>query len=76
MFDRFANSSTGMIIVSVIWGLGIAALFRRACKGRSCIVIKGPDPDTLRSKSFKFNDKCYQYSTYPVSCKSQGNIPV
>ncbi len=76
MFDRFVNSSTGRIIVSVIWGLGIAALFRRACKGRDCLIVKGPDPNQLRDKSFRFNDKCYRYTTYPVSCQAHGNIPV
>ena len=25
------------IVISIIWGLGLAAIFRRACKGRDCI---------------------------------------
>ena len=76
MFDRFINSSTGRIIISIIWGLGIAALFRRACKGRSCLILKGTNPDSILDKPFQFNNKCYKYTTYPVSCQSQGNIPI
>jgi len=40
-FDNMTKDKYGKIIISVIWGLGLAALFRRVCEGRNCIVIKG-----------------------------------
>jgi hypothetical protein len=75
VFEKFLDSEEGKIIISIVWGLGIAALFRKACKGRSCIVVKGPDPSELKDKVFAFNNKCYTYTPYATSCKSHGNIP-
>ena len=73
---KFLNSKEGRIILSIIWGLGLSALFRRACVGRKCIIIKGPHPDTIANKIFKFNNKCYKYNPYSVTCKESGNIPI
>ena len=39
--DLFKDSK-GKIILSIIWGLGLAALFRKVCKGRDCIIINIP----------------------------------
>ena len=64
----FVNSKSGIIIMSIIWGLGISCLFRRVCKGRNCIVLTAPDPNTVQNNIFKYNDKCYKYSTHPTKC--------
>ena len=42
MIGKILKSKHGKIIISIIWGLGLAALFRKVCEGRNCIVIKGP----------------------------------
>jgi len=77
MLDNFLKSKLGRIIISIIWGLGLACLFRRVCKGKQCLVIKGTNPDKVRGKIFKYNDGCYVYDTYNVSCSSNNkNIPV
>jgi hypothetical protein len=60
-------------IISIIWGLGIAMFFRKSCKGRSCIIIKGPKPDDMNNKIFAFNDKCYKYTAATTSCKAPPN---
>ena len=62
------NSETGRIVVSVIWGLGLAALFRRVCVGRNCIVIKGPNPKKIQNKIYKYNNSCYKYTPYATKC--------
>ena len=41
--NAFFKSETGMKIISIIMGLGIAGLFKMSCDSRSCIVYKGPD---------------------------------
>lgn len=61
------------VIISVIWGLGIAMFFRKSCKGRSCIIIKGPKPEDMNNKIFTFNDKCYKYTATNTSCKVPSN---
>ncbi len=65
------KTETGRIIVSVIWGLGLAALFRKACKGRNCIVIKGPKPTEMDNKIFEFEKKCYKYNVETTKCEKK-----
>lgn len=67
-FIEKLQSDTGRIILSIIWGLGLAMLFRRVCKGRNCIIIKGPSPSEMDGKIYKFNDKCYKYSSETTQC--------
>ena len=74
MIEKFLDTKIGRIIISIIWGLGIACLFKRVCKGKNCVVVKGPDPEKLKGKIFKYNDDCFKYNTYSVSCKREGNI--
>lgn len=58
------------IILSVIWGLGLASLFKKVCKGRKCIEYKAPSPDYIKNNIFSFNDKCYKYKPKLINCKS------
>ena len=44
VLNNILKDKYGKIIISVIWGFGLATIFRRICKGRNCIVIKGPKP--------------------------------
>jgi hypothetical protein len=58
-------------IISIVWGLGLATIFRHSCKTRNCIIIQGPDPNEIKDNNYKFNDKCYKYDAYAVSCDSK-----
>ena len=66
---RILNSNTGKIILSVIWGFGLAALFRRACVGRKCIIYKGPHPNQIKDRVFRYGNKCYKYQPQVAKCK-------
>ena len=68
MLGKFLSSPTGKIFMSILWGLGLAALFRRACKGRSCIVYKAPHPSTINGKVFRYDEQCYKYNTKRANC--------
>ena len=68
MLGKFLSSPTGKIFMSILWGLGLAALFRRACNGRSCIVYKGPHPSIIHGKVFKYDGACYKYNTKRANC--------
>ena len=63
------STPNGKITLSIIWGLGLSALFRRVCKGRNCIVIRGPKPVEMDNKIYKFDEKCYKYKSESVKCK-------
>lgn len=62
------QSPAGVIIISIIIGLGIASFFRATCSGGNCIVITGPNPEVIAANTYKIDDKCYQYVPYATKC--------
>lgn len=52
------------IIISIIWGLGVASLFRKICTNNKCIVVKSKNVKSY----YKNNDtnKCYKF--YKTNC--------
>ena len=78
MFNIFTNilkSRDVKIVFSIIWGLGLASLFRRVCKGRRCIVYRAPSPEMIRGKTFSFDKKCYNYVPRLVKCQGKNIVP-
>ena len=70
IMSRVMNSNVGAIIISAILGLGLASLFRKVCRDRNCIIIKGPPLKKIKNKIFKFDNKCYTYEPVATSCKA------
>jgi hypothetical protein len=70
MLGKFLSSPTGKVFMSILWGLGLSALFRRACSGRSCIVYKAPHPSLIQGNVFRHDGKCYKYNTKRANCDS------
>jgi len=71
MIEDFFKSRLGMILVSIIWGLGLSTIFRKACQGRHCQVIlySGPDPDEIKDTYYEYGTgTCYQYQPYMTNC--------
>jgi hypothetical protein len=70
--DDIFKSRTSVILVSVIWGLGLATLFNFSCKkGRDCNIIEyvGPPKDiATKVWSYGEKDKCYNINPVITSC--------
>ncbi len=70
MLQEIFQSRVGIIIISVIWGLGLSTLFRKACQGRTCQIIKytGPNPYEIEKTYYNYGTgQCYQF--HPVLSK-------
>jgi len=67
---RLIYSNVGKYIISILLGLGIATLFRRVCKDRSCLVFKAPPISKIKDQIFKFDDKCYVFKEHGQKCNS------
>ena len=67
-FQRLLHTETGRIIISIVLGLGIASLFRKVCKDRSCIAFRAPPLKDLEKDVYKLDDKCYKYKPKAVKC--------
>lgn len=62
------NSTRGKYVFSILLGLGLATLFRKACNNKNCLVFKAPSFSDIKGKIFAHNDKCYQYTEKTASC--------
>ena len=61
MLKEIFKSRIGVILFSIVWGLGLSTLFNTACKGRNCYIIKGPNIEETIQKCFNYGtDKCYR----------------
>lgn len=68
---RLLYTHVGKILISIILGLGIASLFRKACKDRDCIIFYGPVITDVEGRVFQYGDECYTYKTKATSCKTK-----
>ena len=71
--DIFKNPNT-KVIFSILWGLGLASLFKQVCEGRSCIKYKAPLPENINGKIFKFDNECYTFHPKIVECKGNNIV--
>ena len=73
-FRRFLNTEVGRGFISVLLGIGLASLFRKACKGKECIEFNGPFINQIDGHTYKFGDFCYQYSLEPAECDATKKV--
>jgi len=69
--QRILYSQFGKTIISILLGLGLASLFRKACHDRSCLTFVGPPMDEIKDKTFNFDNKCYSYTPKAMTCNAQ-----
>jgi len=67
MNNIFKNETT-KIILGILWGFGLACIFRTACNGRKCIIYKAPKPADVVNSIYNHDEKCYQYKTVTTEC--------
>ena len=62
-------------VISIILGLGLSCLFRKACDKRNCLVFKAPENfNDISKKTYKHNDKCYKFKPKSVTCDNSKQI--
>ena len=73
LFDRLLHTDAGQAFISVILGFGLAALFQRACKGGSCIIIEAPPMDEVVKNTYTVDGDCFRYTPVPTKCVEDKN---
>ena len=71
-FFDLLKTKSGKVLLSIIWGLGIAIMFKRSCDGRTCYIVeyKGPPPEDVKNNIYNYGGaKCYTYTPYITECK-------
>lgn len=69
MITDLLESKMGQILISIILGLGLATLFRKACKDNACVMIKGPNLKDVNKYYYKIENDCYKYTPYVTKCE-------
>jgi hypothetical protein len=68
--SRILNTPMGRIFISLLMGLGLATMFRKACTDGSCLSFNGPVINEVDGKTYKFGEYCYKYELFPAKCDS------
>ena len=71
MLENLIQSKVFTLFISIVWGLGLATLFQKTCKGKNCKIIqyKGPDTDWLNNAVFNYGTSdCYKYKPILTQC--------
>ena len=68
---RLINGAFGRGIISILLGLGLATLFRKVCKKRSCLVFKGAPLRKIKNQVFKYKNKCYKFTPEITKCSGK-----
>ena len=66
--SKLLDSRPGVIMISILLGLGLAALFRSVCTEGKCVIINGPPPDDTNKYYYKIQDNCYKYTPVATEC--------
>ena len=67
-FKRLLTTYLGKFFISLLLGLGLASLFRKSCDGINCIHFKAPSLEDIKTKKYKYGNKCFQYQMDTVMC--------
>ena len=67
---QWLHSETSKYVISIILGLGLSTLFRKECKGDSCIIFTSPPLDELEKNTYLHGEKCYTYKSSSELCNS------
>ena len=73
-FKRLLTTPFGQILISILLGIGLATLFRRACNDKNCIDFNGPIITDIEGKIYKHGEKCYKYSAVSDKCDSTKRV--
>lgn len=71
MVNRLFYTRLGQIIISILFGLSLALLFHRACKGDQCVQYVAPASHDVEGKTFRNGQTCYEYDHEIVACEEE-----
>jgi len=67
---KYIQSESGIIIISILLGLGLASLFRKVCNNRQCLVFNAIPFEQIKNKIYKFGENCYSFERVTETCNN------
>lgn len=68
MLTDMFKTDAGRIVLSILLGFGLATVFKKACTGNKCVIVKGPSIKEVKNSIYKIDDDCYKYVPYVSKC--------
>ena len=66
--ERLFYTEVGCVIISTIFGVALAFMFQRVCKGSSCTLVKSPPQHDIDDYVYQNDGTCYKYKVKVVDC--------
>ena len=68
--DRLYRTELGCTLISAVFGVALAFMFQKVCRGNSCVVHKSPPGQELDGVVYEIpGEGCYIYKYKPVECQ-------
>ena len=68
------NSPRGKMLIAVLLGFGLSTFFRKECKDKKCLEFKAPPLDKINDQQFKYNTKCYEFTSVQQACDESKKV--
>lgn len=68
ILDRLFYHDSGQKLVAAVFGIALAFMFQRVCKGEHCIVVKSPPLDDVDKYIYRVDKECYRYTPRVTEC--------
>lgn len=69
--QRIMHTKYGQLLISIILGLGLASLFRKACDELNCFNFVAPKTSEIEKTAYKHNDTCYKFKAMTKTCNKK-----
>lgn len=66
--DNILENRVVVIFISLLWGLGLAIIFRKVCTNGQCVVVKVPPQFSEIGQIIRENNKCFKLIKYDSPC--------
>lgn len=71
--QKAMHTKWGQFIISVILGLGLASLFRKACNELNCLSFTAPKVSEVEKTVYKHANECYKFKAMSKPCNKDIN---
>ena len=66
--NRLFRNEKGCLLISGLFGIALALMLKRVCKGKGCIVIQAPPLNEINNTIYELEGECYKYTPKVVKC--------
>jgi hypothetical protein len=74
MLNKLLNAvktQLGKNLISIILGIGLASIFRKACENERCLVFKAPSVNSIKNNIYQHDNSCFKFNERSVNCDSK-----